>query len=77
MKEAIAQIKQLIKYHESERDRCLAFYDTPEYKEQIHPESDIEFIKNQTSTIYSELIDELNRAVGIIEQHDSKGDIIC
>ncbi|MFI8671858.1 hypothetical protein ACIGIJ_18565 [Bacillus paranthracis] len=69
MKIAITQIKQLIQYHQNERDKQLAFYDTKEYKSQMHPEADTEFIKKHTAFIYNELIDELNKAISILEQH--------
>ncbi|HFK1543494.1 TPA: hypothetical protein ACGXM3_005316 [Bacillus cereus] len=72
MKKAIDQIKQLIHYHESERDRQLSFYDTEAYKSQMHPKADTEFVKSHTVSIYNELIDELNRAITILEKHDVK-----
>lgn len=68
MEKAIDQIKQLIHHHESERDRQLSFYDTEAYKSQMHPEADTEFVKNHTISIYNELLDELNRAIVILEQ---------
>jgi hypothetical protein len=73
MDKAIIQIKQLIQYHENQRDEYLDFFDTDKYKSQLHQEADTQLVKDHTNKIYADLIHELNRAIAIIEKY---GDVI-
>lgn len=69
MEKAINQIQQLVQRYENDKSNWLKFYDSEKFQSTLVEGTDVEAIKNSASSIYDELIDELNQAIEVLRAY--------